>query len=338
MMPSLSIILPVFNRTRLLPFPLDSLRAAASASPGLEWELIVVDDGSTEDVAAVLARFPDLPIRLHRQENRGLLAARLAGLALARHDAVLFLDGDDAVAPGKFISQLSALGDGDVVYSDVARCPIDADGRPAGPLRNDAPQRSCRDPAEFYLSLQPAPHNPIFRRSYLRLAVDSALFPPDRVFDPIAETWFYYQLSIRAAHIVHAPGAWSIVGEHAGERISRKWERQAWAALRLMQAFMRHCPSTADTEAARRQIGICAFYTWRALPYRFRGFPADEFLSVWRSAPRSVLSALGGPLFQRLAQVLGPATAGRMLRRLQRKPYAAIRTLSDAELATLTQA
>lgn len=337
-MTSLSVILPVFNRPRLLTFPLDSLRAAAAALPGLSWELIVVDDGSTEDIAAALAPYADLPIRLQRQENRGLLAARLAGLAEARHDAVLFLDGDDAVAPGKFTTQLQALACADVIYGDVARRAIDADGQPAGPLRVDAPQRPCGDPAEFYLSIQPAPHNPIFRRTYLQAAVDGALFPPERIYDPIAETWFYYQLSIRAARIVYSPGAWSIVGEPSGDRISRKWERQAWAGLQLMRSFMRNCPATPDTEAARRTVGICAFYTWRALPYRFRGFPADDFIAVWRSAPHGALSELGGSVFQRLARLLGPVAAGRLLRRIQRKPYSEIRTMTDAELAALTRA
>jgi len=333
MTPSLSVILPVFNRANLLAHPLASLRAAAAVAPGLEWELIVMDDGSTEDIAAALAPFADLPIRFHRQKNRGLLAARLAGLALARHEAIFFLDGDDAVAPGKFTAQLPALGDADVVYGDVARSTIDGSGHSLEPLRADAPQPSCTEPAEFYLAVQPAPHNPIFRRSYLQSAVAAAFFPADRAYDSIAETWFYYQLSVRPARIVYAPGAWSIVGEPAGERLSRKWERQAAASLRLMRAFLRHCPPTADTAEARRRVGLCAFATWRALPNGFP--PAGAFLELWRQAPPSPRAALGGAMFARATRVLGPATAGRLFKLAQRPSYRRIRTVDDPELAAL---
>lgn len=337
MSPSLSVILPVFNRTHLLVHPLRSLRAAAQASPGLTWEVIVVDDGSTENVTAALAPFADLPLRLHRQSNAGLLAARLTGLSLATHDAVLFLDGDDLVASEKFVRQLPALRDADVVYGDVGRVELRAGGE-TGPLRVDTPLPACADPAEFYLGLQPAPHNPIFRRRYLTAAVEEAFFQPQRIYDPIAETWLYYQLSIRPARIAYAPGVWTIVGDHGGMRISRAWERQAWAALCLMRAFMTTCPATSATETARQRVGLCAFCTWRALPYAFHGFPADEFLALWRAAPPNDLSRLGGRWFQRLARVIGVTPAARLLRRIQRKPYCAVRTLSASELAALIHA
>ena len=334
----ISIVLPVYNRTALLRHPLDSLRAAAAASPGLRWELIAIDDGSTEDVAAALAPYADLPLSLHRLgKNSGLLAARLEGLARARGDAVCFLDADDAVAPGKFTHQLPALTDADVVYSDVARRAIDVSGSPSGPLREDPRLPACPDPAEFYLSLQPGPHNPIFRRSYLQRAIDPPLFPAARSYDPIAETWFYYHLAVRPARIVHTPGFWTIVGEPTGERLSRRWERQALAALRLMRAFQQACPSTPATLEARRRVGRCAFATWRALPRNIPHLPVDGFLDVWRSAPPNPLPALGGRGFQRLAGWIGPERAARVLRRLQRPDYARIRTVTDEELRTWVQ-
>lgn len=332
---SLSIVLPVYNRAHLLVHPLTSLRTAAAATPGLTWEIILVDDGSTEDLQAVTSRFGELPIRIHRQENRGLLAARLAGLARTRHEAVCFLDGDDLVAPGKFAAQLTALERADVAYGDVGRVQLPSADAPAGETRADAPLGECFDPAEFYLGVQPGPHNPIFRRNYLQSAITPPLVAPDRAYDPIAETWFYYHLAVRPARIAYVPGPWTIVGEHPGERISRHWERQAFGALKLMQAFMAQCPQTSDTERARRRIGLCAFYTWRALPHGFRGFPVDAFLTIWRAAPPVSRAALGGRGFQRLARLVGMVPAGRLLRRVKRPAYASIRTLSAGELAAL---
>lgn len=334
MTPALSIVLPVYNRAPLLRHPLDSLRAAAAESPDLAWELIIVDDASTEDIDGVLARYRDLPLRLHRlRENSGLLAARLAGLQQAQGDAVCFLDGDDAFAPGKFSRQLAVLAGHDVVYGDTARRVIDADGNPAGALRFDPPAGGCSDPAEFYLNVQPAPHNPIFRRQYLAAALDRGLLPPSRHYDPIAETWFYYQLSVRPARIAYAPGAWTIVGEPAGPRLSRGWERQAAAALRLMSAFLASCPATEATLEARRRVGLCAFCTWRALPSGFP--PARSFLEVWRSAPPSPARDLGGRWFSRAARWLGPVLTGTLYRWCRRPAYRRIRTVSDRELATL---
>jgi hypothetical protein len=332
---SLSVIIPVFNRVQLLAYPLRSLRAAAAAAPGLDWEIIVVDDGSSEDVPAAIAPFSDLPLRVQHQPNRGLLAARLAGLALAQHEAVLFLDGDDLVQPGKFATQLPALRDHDVTYGDTGRIDLPLADEPIGELRPDAPVGTCSDPADFYLRIQPAPHNPIFRRSYLAGAIANAVSPPSRTYDPIAETWYYYQLSVRPARIANVPGLWTVIGEHRGERISGSWERQGYAALHLMGEFMRACPVTPATESARRRVGLCAFATWRAFPHSFHGFPADELLAVWRAAPHSPLSALGGRNFQRLARLLGPVLAGRCLKRLQRPAYARIRTLNHAQLSAL---
>lgn len=336
MTPSLSIVMPIYNRAHLLRHPLSSLREAAKAAPGLVWEVIIVDDGSTEDLAAAVAPFSDLPLRLHRQENRGLLTARLVGLSLARHEAVMFLDGDDLVASGKFATQLPALDNADVTYGDVGRVELDSNGESPHPMRIDLPLTACTDPAEFYLGIQPGPHNPIFRRSYLTAALDNPICPPLSLYDPIAEAWYYYQLAIQPARIIHVPGVWTIVGDHHGERISHAWERQAYAALHLMRSFMRSCPVIPATEAARRRIGVCAFATWRALPYAFAGFPTKDYVAIWRAAPAAPLSALGRKGFRYLALFLGPVLAGLILRRLKRSSYASIRTLDDAQLAALT--
>ncbi len=334
MNPSLSVVLPVHNRVGLLPHPLDSLRAAAAAAPSVRWELIVIDDSSTEDLAAALAPYHDLPLVRHRlATNRGLLQARLTGLAHAQGEAVFFLDADDAVAPEKFTEQLPALAGADVVHGAMARRAIDAAGRPTGELRIDQPAAAVTDPVEFYLIRQPAPHDPIFRRSYLQAAIDPPLCPALRSYDSIAETWFYYHLALRPARIAYRPVAFSIVGEPAGERLSRKWERQCAGAISLMTAFLFHTSDREDTTAFRREIGRCAFNTWRALPRDFA--PAEHLLDLWRRCPRSDHATLGGAHFRRLARWLGPERAGRIFRRLRNAPYASSCTVSHEEYLTL---
>src|SRR5438105_13937181 len=92
--PAVSIILPTYNRAKFLPQALASIRAQQFT----DWELIVVDDGSTDDTAAVvrgLATDITQPVRYVRQENQGPYAARNTGLDHAAGELVAFFDSDD---------------------------------------------------------------------------------------------------------------------------------------------------------------------------------------------------------------------------------------------------
>lgn len=331
----LSIIIPVYNRVRLLAHPLDSLRAAQLAHPEVEWELLIVDDGSTEDIAPVLSSYPDLPLCLIRQANSGLLAARLRGLREAQGEAVCFLDGDDAVSAEKFGAPLEALftQQADVVHGDMGRRRIDAEGQALEDVRQDPPARHSDQPSILYLEIQPAPHDPIFRRTYLLNAIGRSTLPPERAYDPIAETWFYYQLCLHPTHISYVSGAHSIVGEPPGDRLSGKWEGQYAAACHLMAGFLANIPHSTLGAQASQSIARCAFATWRALPH---GFPyEDRMLAIWRQVRHYKEEQLGGRIFSIAAKILGPVAAGRIFRRWQRPSYTSIRTLSVDELDAL---
>ncbi len=85
-------------------------------------EVIVVDDGSTDDTPNALGRFGD-SIRLVRQENKGTSAARNAGIRTATGEWLAFLDSDDLWLPGKLEAQAAALEDPSnidykVIYTD----------------------------------------------------------------------------------------------------------------------------------------------------------------------------------------------------------------------------
>lgn len=101
---SVSLVVATFNHARFLPVALDS--ALAQTLAGVE--VIVVDDGSTDDTPAVLSRYAHR-VRVIRQANRGLAAARNAGLAVARGTYVSFLDADDVVMPTKLAEQVALL-------------------------------------------------------------------------------------------------------------------------------------------------------------------------------------------------------------------------------------
>lgn len=89
-----SVIIPTFNRAALLREALDSVFAQTFT----DFELIVVDDGSTDDTPAVIAGYGEC-IRFFRQENGGPGAARNLGIQNASGEYVAFLDSDDVWFP-----------------------------------------------------------------------------------------------------------------------------------------------------------------------------------------------------------------------------------------------
>src|SRR2546423_7727277 len=91
---TVSVVVPAYNYARYLPQAIDS--ALGQTHPPLE--VIVVDDGSTDDTPRVLDAYGDR-IRAVRQANQGAGAARNAGIAVARGEYVAFLDSDDLWRP-----------------------------------------------------------------------------------------------------------------------------------------------------------------------------------------------------------------------------------------------
>lgn len=102
--PTVSVVIPTYNYARYVGDAIDSV--LAQTVPPLE--VVVIDDGSTDDTPTVLAKYGDR-IRAIRQENQGLSAARNAGIREARGEWVAFLDSDDAFHPRKLELQLAAL-------------------------------------------------------------------------------------------------------------------------------------------------------------------------------------------------------------------------------------
>jgi len=88
--PRVTVIIPTYNRAGCLREAVDSVLAQDFR----DFELIVVDDGSTDDTPRLLQEYGDA-IRVFRQENRGVSAARNAGIAVSRGALIAFLDSDD---------------------------------------------------------------------------------------------------------------------------------------------------------------------------------------------------------------------------------------------------
>lgn len=106
--PAVSIILPTYNRARFLPQALESIRA----QEWTDWELILVDDGSTDDTRELLPELTaeiEQPVRYIAQENQGPYGARNTGLDHAQGRYIAFFDSDDEWLPHHLKDCVEAL-------------------------------------------------------------------------------------------------------------------------------------------------------------------------------------------------------------------------------------
>lgn len=102
----ISVIIPTFNRCAMLGKAVDSVLHQDYP----DTEIIVVDDGSTDATREMLHSYGKR-IRIIRQENRGVSAARNRGIAAAEGELIAFLDSDDLWLPGKLKSQAAFFAD-----------------------------------------------------------------------------------------------------------------------------------------------------------------------------------------------------------------------------------
>ncbi len=110
--PKVSIVIPVYNGEAYIQAALDSVFAQTFG----DYEIIVVDDGSTDATMAILEAYGDR-LQIVRQKNGGHASARNAATKIARGEWIAMLDADDLWHPQKLEQQLTTAGDADVVYT-----------------------------------------------------------------------------------------------------------------------------------------------------------------------------------------------------------------------------
>ena len=101
---SVSVVLPVYNRAAYVGEAIESV-LSQTCPPA---ELIVIDDGSTDESLEIVASFARPCLRVVRQANAGIGAARNRGLALATGELIGFIDSDDLWERGKLERQVRA--------------------------------------------------------------------------------------------------------------------------------------------------------------------------------------------------------------------------------------
>lgn len=216
-----SVIIPCYNQAHFLPESIESVLVQAYPHA----EVVVVDDGSPDNTAEVIARYPAL--QCVRQQNRGVAPARNAGFASSRGEYIMFLDADDRLAPDAIESHLRCFAEhpeAGFVVGDIAQITGD------GSHRESAPRPILR--ANHYEELLKVNHvaNTIavmFRRSVLE-----AVGGFKSVYTPAED----YEILLRAARSFPSAHHEAIVAHY--RRHSANTSRKGAVMLRAMHLVM----------------------------------------------------------------------------------------------------
>jgi glycosyltransferase involved in cell wall biosynthesis len=299
--PAVSVVVTSYNYGRYVGGTLAAVRDQTFS----DFEVVVVDDGSSDDSIAVIERFlGDRRFRLVRQGHRGLTPTKNHALALARAPFLAFLDADDVWRPDKLERQLArfrAEPDLGVVFS--RRGLIDADGRPL-PCRDAAP------PEGWVVG-------PLYRQNFV--CFSSALVRaevPARVggFDERLGIAIDYDFWLRAARhyrfgVVDAP----LVAYRVGHmNVSRRQYERLHVALLIMRRFERHFDAPARLDAATlarsdaetfAHLGVIArgFSRRTAAGWLLRALRIDPtYFAAWRGLAAAAVPAAVRRLIRRL--------------------------------------
>jgi glycosyltransferase involved in cell wall biosynthesis len=205
-----SVVIPTYNRARYIAETLESVLAQAYAPV----EVVVVDDGSTDDTRAVVERYVPA-VTYVWQENAERGAARNRGLALARGEFVAFLDSDDVWLPGKLEREVELLRrrpDVGLVYSDTEV--IDADGELRRRVRHECHEGWVTEHLLRRNFISIGAH--LVRADALRAAGG---FREDRALAGSEdwEAWVRLSLKVQFAHL---PGAFARIRVHPSNTMS----------------------------------------------------------------------------------------------------------------------
>ena len=122
-----SVIIPAYNQATFIPKAVASLQAQTLES----WECLVVDDGSTDNTAEIVANLAlhEPRVRLLQKQNGGSASARDMGLQFVAGEFIQFLDADDTIAPNKLEQQVQLMEREHLDISYTAFCSENGQGQ-----------------------------------------------------------------------------------------------------------------------------------------------------------------------------------------------------------------
>ena len=309
MKPTISIVIPLYNKEQYIA---ETIRSVVKQSEQ-DWELLVVDNGSTDGSREVVRRMDDPRIRLLSCARRGASAARNDGFAQAAGEWLVFLDADDLLAVDYLRSQLAHSQDADMVLcSYVEFADTDGERRIKSLWHGQPSQAAILDAAVVFA---PGPtHSFLLRRTLMRPGLE---WPEhlDRLLGEDATFWFrlinearlgYNEQSVALYRFLTANGRFSTLsnpadlfnGLHAAieENLGYLKGRGQTASYGQAENLMRFYGDVYVQARRQRDVGT----TVRALEEARRWQDCYFQTSPRPSRPMQVRRWLGLPLFARL--------------------------------------
>jgi glycosyltransferase involved in cell wall biosynthesis len=242
-MPAISVIIPTFNRAQLLERAVRSVLEQSFT----DVEIIVVDDGSTDDLWSVCPALHHRQVRYTRQANQGPARTRNAGIAVAKGEFVSFLDSDDVLLPNNLqslIGHFQGRESVDIVHGWAVT--VDPVGRDI---------QWTRPKLEGYVSQQYLFSNPTPLGTVL---VRRKCLDGEHLFDErlaLLEDWdFWLRLSFRHA-FSHVPLVICRIQFEEVRRNANRAPSVAGEAVRQIYARLLSDPATsAGLRQKRRQL------------------------------------------------------------------------------------
>ena len=297
-----SVVIPNYNYDAFVGSAIDSALA-------LDWprvEVIVIDDGSTDDSRAVIARYADRVVTIY-QENAGQAAACAAGFARARGEVVIFLDSDDLLDPS-VPGEIAKVWRPGVSKVQFQMKTIDEFGNDLGTVFPQYPRcPSAEDIRHWVLTTSAYPTPPGSGNAYSRDLL-AQVFPLDGL-STIADSYFLAAAPF-LGDVVTVPKplvSYRVHGRNDGAFSKLDVQRFAREVARGMQrfAYAQRMATRAGfnlPDAAReRSLGM--------LPYRVASFrldrtrhpmPRDSALAIFLDALQAAASTQGVPWRSRL--------------------------------------
>ena len=273
--PLVSCIVTAWNCGPFLAAALES--ALAQDVPG-GLEIVVVDDGSTDDTPRVLAAFADR-VRVVRQPNAGVCGATNRGVEEARGAYLTFLDGDDVLLPGKIQAQVDVLEsrpEVGLVYCDLEI--VDADERPLAPSFLAAHGLTPRSGQVMGALLY---NNVVPTCLMVRASLRDAWHPID--VDALAQDWWIAAGVAGVAELHYQPEPRYRYRTHGGNRFLDATPERQRLLVRREVPFRRRLLTTAPLErasAAEVLAGSAAFERSVAIAVQVLGVAAEQLVPV----------------------------------------------------------
>jgi glycosyltransferase involved in cell wall biosynthesis len=297
--PQVSVVIPTHSRSGLLALTLRGVLRQRD----VDFEVVVVDDGSTDDTAAMVMGLGDGRVRLLRHaQSLGVAAARNTGIAAARGRWVAFLDDDDLWAPDKLTLQLQAADHAGRCWAYAGDVEVDERLRVVAGAPPAPPER-VMELLERHNAVPAGASNVVVRADML-----ARCGPFDEQL-PNHEDW---DLWIRLARL--GPPAWVpqplvALRQHAG---NASWNMARM--LRDLQVIERRHGITADRAAHHR------WAAWVALRAGRRGEALRHYAGAVRGGD---LTSLGRAVLAAAHPGVANARADRLARRAAGQPWAA---------------